>query len=348
MKSSVAVPLSFSTIVVVLCVFCLYGISVGPAEITPVQVLHAFFSRLVPAISELKGNLLDWQETIIWQVRIPRVVVAACVGATLAVCGATLQSLFRNPLASPDILGVTSGASLGAAIAIFFGLSSLHVFAIPGFAIVASILSMALVYSVSVRNGKTALATLILAGVAVSALNGSIRSFVLSLALKSYEVGSAIIYWSLGSLEGRTWEHVWLILPVFVIGYFIIRRQYRELDILLLGEVHASAVGVDVPRIRLQLLMTTAVMGAVAVAASGGIGFVGLVAPHMVRLVIGPKHRYLLPISALTGASMLVGSDLLLRSVFADFDIPVGALTALFGAPFFVFLLLRQRRMAML
>lgn len=337
-----------ATLAAVLVALGLYGIAVGPADISVIQVVKSLVSRIAPVTFDDLSGIAGWRDTIIWQVRIPRVLVAGFVGAALAASGAVLQGLFRNPLASPDILGVTSGASLGAAIAIFFGLATAHVLAVPLFAIVFASVTMAAVYAISMRGGRAAIATLILAGVAISALNGAMRSFILSLALRSYEVGSAIVYWSLGSLEGRTWEHVFLIAPVFILIYLFLRRYTRELDIMLLGEVHAVSVGVDVARVRLRLLLATAVVGGVAVAASGGIGFVGLVAPHMVRLMIGPHHRLLLPMSALAGAVMLVGSDLLLRSVFAEFNIPVGALTALLGAPFFAVLLMRQRKGALI
>lgn len=326
-----------------LAVLCIYGVAVGPSDISAMQVLKAIAARAFPDWKDVNDGLFGWQETIIWQVRIPRVVTAALVGAALAVCGGVLQGLFRNPLASPDVLGVTAGASLGAAIAIFFGLAATQTLGLSLFAILGACVTIALVYGIAMKGGRAAVATLVLAGVAINSLNGAVRSFILTLALRQFEVGAAIVYWSLGSLEGRTWDHVMLIAPAFVVGYFIIRRQYRELDVLLLGEIHAVSVGVDVSRVRLQLLLTTSALAGVAVAASGGIGFVGLIAPHIVRMLVGPHHRYLIPMSAVAGAITLVGSDLLLRTVFVAFDIPVGALTALLGAPFFVFLLLRRR-----
>jgi iron complex transport system permease protein len=315
------------------------AIVVGPAGISLSETIRALLhpSALDPV------SATTWQETVIWQVRLPRVVTGALVGASLAVSGAVLQGLFRNPLASPSILGVSSGASLGAVIAIFLGFATVEVWALPLSAFLGALVTLLLVYAIATRQGQTPIATLLLAGIAVGAFNVAMSSLVLALALEQWEVGKSIIYWTMGGLDGRTWDHVVLIAPVFAIGLPLMVAHRRELDALLVGEIHAAAIGVDVARTRLILLLITAFLVGAAVAVSGGIGFIGLVVPHIVRLMTGPHHRHLIPLSALGGAIALMAADILLRVLFVENNVPLGVLTAAMGAPFFLFLLMRQR-----
>lgn len=322
----------------------------GPAAIGLGDVLGALADSLPPALGRLlgEGPGMDpapptWQQTILWQVRLPRVLTAALVGAALALSGAVLQGLFRNPLASPSVLGVSSGASLGAVIAIYLGISAQQVWALPLFAFAGAMTTLFLVYAIATHRGQTPIATLLLAGIAVGAFNVAMSSFVLALALENWEVGRTIVYWTMGGLDGRTWDHALLIAPVLFVGLALVRAYQRELDALLVGEIHAAATGVDVPRTRLVLLLATALLTGAAVAVAGGIGFIGLVVPHIVRLLAGPHHRGLLPLAALGGALTLVAADWLLRGVFAEQNIPLGVITAAMGAPFFLFLLLRYQ-----
>jgi iron complex transport system permease protein len=333
-------------VLIMLVVLALYAMTIGPSSISLAQIVQSILLKISSSFrGVVTANLPSWQETVLWQVRAPRVVVAALAGASLATCGAALQGLFRNPLASPDVLGFAAGAELGAAIAIFTGVSSTYSFGLSGFAILGAALTMAFVYGIAMRQGSAPMVTLLLVGVAATSLCYALMSFVLALALQQWEIGTAIVYWTLGSLEGRTWDHVLLLAPVFTVSFALIIAFHRELDILLLGEIHAVAVGVDVPRVRFWLLAATAALVGTSVAVCGGIGFIGLVVPHIVRLLIGPSHRHLLPLSALGGALALVGTDLLLRSPFlVGNPIPVGALTASLGAPYFIYLLARQRQ----
>lgn len=319
---------------------------VGPADIGFGDILKLLMRRLEQDPSgSAPGpwDALAWQETILWQVRLPRVLTGAAVGAALAVSGAVLQGLFRNPLASPSVLGVSSGASLGAVLAIFFGLSAQLVWALPLCAVTGALLTLLVVYAIATQRGRTPIATLLLAGIAVGAFNAAMSAFVLALALQHWEVGKTIVFWTMGGLDGRTWDHVLLIAPALLAGLALVLAYTRDLDALLMGEISAAAVGVDVARTRLILLCATAVLTGAAVAVSGGIGFVGLVVPHMVRLLVGPHHRALLPLSALFGALILVAADLLLRGFFSEHGIPLGVITAAMGAPFFLFLLVRQQ-----
>ncbi len=321
----------------------LAGVLTGPAVIGLTDLLNLLV-RPWRGLWQAGGlPPLDWQDTILWQVRLPRVLTGALVGAALAVSGAVLQGVFRNPLASPSVLGVASGASLGAVIAIFFGLAATQAWALPVFAFAGALLTLFLVYAIATHRGHTPIGTVLLAGIAVGAFNTAISSFVLALALERWEVGRSIVYWTMGGLDGRTWDHVLLLMPIVAAGLALVLAFQRELDALLVGEVHAVATGVDVARTRLVLLVTTAVLTGAAVSVAGGIGFIGLVVPHMVRLLIGPHHRALLPLSALGGGFVLVAADLTLRSGFAEHNIPLGVVTAAMGAPFFLFLLLRQQ-----
>ena len=330
--------LAFVLSSVLLVAAMLAGVLTGPAAIGLGDLTHALVQPLLSS-----EHRPAWQAVVIWQVRLPRVLIAAMVGAALAVSGAVLQGLFRNPLASPSVLGVASGASLGAVLAIFFGLAAARVWALPLFAFCGALLTLFAVYGIATRGGHTPVATLLLAGIAAGAFNVAMSSFVLALALENWDVGKSIVYWTMGGLEGRTWDHVLLLAPFLVGGLALTMAYPRDLDALLLGEAQAASVGVDVARIRLVLLLVTALLTAAAVAVAGGIGFVGLVVPHMVRLLVGPHHRRLLPLSALMGALVLVTADLALRTWFAANEIPLGVVTAALGAPFFLFLLLRQR-----
>lgn len=325
------------------------GVLVGPAAISWFDLCVAFVQPPWSAPWTIGappgGGAVHpaWQSVVIWQVRLPRVLTGAMVGAALAVSGAVLQGLFRNPLASPSVLGVASGASLGAVLAIFFGLAATQFWALPLFAFIGALLTLFVVYGIATRGGHTPVATLLLAGVAAGAFNVAMSSFVLAIALQNWEVGKSIVYWTMGGLEARTWDHVLLIAPLLAAGLALVMAYPRDLDALLLGETHAASLGVDVARTRLVLLLVTALLTAAAVAVAGGIGFIGLVVPHIVRLLAGPHHRRLLPLSALLGALVLVAADLALRILPAADEVPLGVVTAVMGAPFFMYLLLRQR-----
>ncbi len=343
-------PLSFPPLLFALAIILLgcslIAVIVGPSSIGTTETLQVLLNLL--SQNKLEGIITDtlvWQQTVIYQVRLPRVITALLVGASLAVCGAVLQGLFRNPLASPSILGVSSGASLGAVIAIFFGLSATTIWALPLFAFAGAGATLFIVYRIATYRGHTPIGTLLLSGVAVSAFNVAMSSLVLALALQNWEVGKSIVYWTMGGLDGRNWYHVLLLLPVFIFSMLVILSHQRDLDIMLVGETHANAVGVDVPSVRLYLLLITALLTGCAVSVAGGIGFIGLVVPHITRLLIGPHHHRLLPLSAMLGAIILVLADLMVRGDASHTIIPLGVITAAMGAPFFLFLLMKQRKL---
>ncbi|MDM8559360.1 iron chelate uptake ABC transporter family permease subunit [Candidatus Parabeggiatoa sp. HSG14] len=320
------------------------GIAIGSTDIPIDVVLRVLASKILPTSWIPMDDVSKPQEVIVWLIRTPRVIIAALVGAALAMAGAQMQGLFQNPLASPGIIGTSSGAALGAVIGLATGLASRSIFYIPIFAFMGAFLAVFIVYVLATRRGNTPVATLLLAGVALNALIGAMTSFVITIAWTEYEVAREIVFWLMGGLDSRTWLHVWIALPGILIGSIIALFYTRELDILLMGQETAYSLGVEVEQVKRVILTGSALLTGAAVAVSGVIGFVGLIIPHIVRLMIGPRHRYLIPACAFTGATFLILADLLARTLHRPEEIRLGILTALFGAPFFLFLLLRHRR----
>jgi iron complex transport system permease protein len=314
------------------------GLLVGPAHLSAADVIGALGRRIAG-----KVDPLSWRDTVVVGVRLPRVLVGFVAGGALAVAGAALQGLFRNPLAEPGILGISSGASLGAVLAIYFHLAGRAVWLLPACAFAGAAADAVLVFAIAAHQGRGRVftATLLLVGVAIMALNVSLTTFVLSISLASYDVGRQVMYWLLGSLEGRTWDHLLLGGPAILVGTVLIAAHARDLDALLLGEVSAQSVGVDVPRVRLRLMFASALVVGAAVAVSGPIGFVGLLVPHVLRLAVGARHATLVPLSFFGGGVFLVIADVVARTL--SMDIPVGVVTAAVGAPVFLALLIRRR-----
>jgi iron complex transport system permease protein len=333
-----AIGLTAVALALVVAAAVLVALLVGPTRLSLCQVLGAIGRRLTG------HGAASWQDTVVVSVRLPRAVVALLVGGGLAVAGAALQGLFRNPLADPGVLGVSSGASLGAVLAISVGLAARAVWSLPVAAFAGAAADALLVFGIAARRGRGRLfsGTLLLVGVAVGALNVSMTTFVLSAALSRYDAGRQIIYWLLGALEARTWDHVWLGAPAILLGAAVIQAHARELDALLLGELGASSVGVDVARVRMRVVLASALVVGASVAVAGPIGFVGLLVPHLIRLGVGAAHRALLPLAFLGGGLFLLVADVIARTLPAR-EIPVGVVTAAIGAPAFLILLLRRR-----
>ncbi|MCU4925176.1 vitamin B12 ABC transporter permease BtuC [Halobacteria archaeon AArc-dxtr1] len=280
----------------------------------------------------------DTSEVIVTDIRLPRIALAAIVGFALAAAGTVMQGFFRNPLADPSIIGVSSGAAAGAVAAIAFPavvpFASLHLSAFVG-----ALGAAFLVYAIATEGGKTPVATLLLAGVAVQAFLGAIISFML--VYSGDDLREAVL-WTMGHLVATSWSDVAFALPVTLVGVAILGAYTRELNVLMLGEEEAHHLGVSVERTKLVLLALASLVTAGGVAVAGVIGFVGLVVPHIMRLLVGPDHRILLPTSALAGASFLVVTDTIARMGGAIPVVPVGIVTAALGAPFFLFLLKRR------
>jgi iron complex transport system permease protein len=281
------------------------------------------------------------EESIIYLVRFPRVITAALVGAALAASGAVMQGMFRNPMADPGILGVSSGAGFGAVISIITGLSSISMYFMPLFASAGAIAAVTAIYLLSVRRGRIPVLTLILSGIAVSTFLGAVTSAILT-HINDYQL-KYFVFWTMGSLNGRMWEHVGMIVLPLVICIFLLFTFSRDLNIMLLGEEEAQSVGLDPSKTRKLLLVLTSITTAVAVSVSGPISFVGLIVPHILRLICGPDHRTLLPASALGGAFFLVCCDIISRLPSSG-EINIGVVTSLLGAPYFLYLLLKNRK----
>lgn len=284
------------------------------------------------------------EEMIIWNIRFPRVLLAMFVGASLALAGAAFQGLLRNPLADPYTIGVSSGAALGAVAVLFFNISiiGLGSFTLPVVAIISGLLSLLLVFGlVRLSNRGLAIETIILAGIIISAFIGSIISLIIALGDK--ESMTQIIYWLYGSVGMRGWSHVQLIFPFMIAGSLLLFMHFRELNAMALGEEAADHIGVNVKRGKILILFGASLLTGSAVAVSGSIGFVGLVIPHLVRLLTGPNHRHVLPLSMLIGGGFLVLADLMARTIIAPKELPIGVITALIGAPVFAVLLVRER-----
>lgn len=296
-----------------------------------VSLISLFVGSVWVAPNELSGN------TIIWQIRLPRVILSALVGVLLAVSGVILQGILRNPLADPYILGVSSGAGIGAAIALSlpFSMMILGISSIPLFAFAFALAAVFVVYRLSYVKGRSAPETLILAGVAVASFASAILSLIIIVSGRL----QAIYFWLLGSFSLSSWGDVWNLLPYSVVGIVIAYFYSKELNALLLGEEIALTLGVEVEKIRVRLILVASLMTAAAVSVSGLIGFVGLIIPHFVRLLIGPNHRMLIPYSALGGAILLVTADTLSRTLFSPMEVPIGVIMSLVGAPFFLYIL---------
>ena len=280
---------------------------------------------------------------IIWDGRLTRVLAAALVGFSLAVAGAVMQGIFKNPMASPGVIGISSGAALGAVLAIYLGLSAIFAAALPIMAVSGALITLITVYIIATSAGRTSIATLLLAGIALNLILGAVTSFVITLRTREFDVGRVIVTWLMGDLNNRNWMHVEIVTLTAFASLALIFCYVRDLDILMLGEETAANLGVEVGRARNVLLFAASMMTGGAIAVAGVIGFVGLVAPHMVRAVIGPDNRRLIPLAGLLGAVFLVYADLCVRLII-PVDLKLGVLTSLLGGPFFIYQIIRYRK----
>ena len=317
------------------------GVAMGSVPI-------AFTDALAALIGKASSSRID---LVIEQIRLPRALLAAMVGALLGICGAATQGLFRNPLADPSLIGVTGGASMGATATIFFassigslaGLSGLAVVSIGAF--LGGCASVVLVYSLATTRQGTSVATMLLAGIAITAIAGSLTSLVEYFA--DNEMLRRISVWRMGGLEGASYNRLWIAAGASIFVLTLLPRYSTALNALLLGESEARHLGLKVQSIKVILIGLVALGVGISVALAGTISFVGLVTPHIMRLLVGPDHRLLLPLSALGGAILLLLSDVIARTIIAPIELPVGLVTALLGAPFFISLLRRRHEFAM-
>ena len=334
----------FPAVSALLAIATVAGIAVGSTGIPWSTVTRVLAAKMLPTGWIDLAGIPEADQVIVWLIRMPRVVVAGLAGAALAVAGAQLQGVFRNPLAEPSVIGVSQGAALGAVIAFITGLTARSPLWLPLAAFTGAFLALFAVHLIATRAGRTPIATLLLAGIALGAMISACTSLLISLSFVNWEVAAEIVFWMMGGLDSRTWTHVWISLPLVVLGLLISLWYSRDLDLLLLGEETSKSLGVDAESVRRTILTTGAMLAGAAVAVSGVVGFVGLIVPHAIRLFLGPSHRKLLPACVLTGAFFLIACDLLARTINPPSEIRLGIVTATFGAPFFLYLLRNRRK----
>lgn len=328
--------LVMAALVAALVAAALVATVVGAAGMSVGETLRAF-GGLLTGGSDATGNFPAWAPRLLLDLRLPRIVLALIVGAALSTAGATFQGVFRNPLAEPYLLGVSAGAGIGATVAIVWKpLSDLGVYTLPLLAFVGATLAAFLVYRLATFGGRTGTASLLLAGVAVGSTLTAIMSFVM---VATEEDLRTVVVWLMGGLTTATWVKIYITLPVVAAGFVYMMLMSRRMNLLLMGEDRARELGIDGQRTRRNLMIVAALTTAAAVAFSGLIGFLGLMVPHIMRLLVGPDHRRLLPAVALFGALLLLVADTVARTVIAPAEIPVGVITAATGGPFFLYLL---------
>ncbi len=319
-----------AALVVLVVLLLLASLGIGPVRLSPLSVVDALF-----------GGGSDVQQVIVQEIRLPRAILGFAIGAMLGLSGAALQGLLRNPLAAPSLFGAPQSAAFGAVLIIALGLADVRSYALPVAAIIAAFASVFVLLAIAGRNAG--LLILILAGLAISSLAGAATALVMNLSSNPFVV-LEIAFWLLGSLDDRSFRHVMLALPFIAAGAVILLSQRDAFRALSLGEETAQSLGVDVARLRLLVISGVALGVGGAVAVSGTIGFIGLVAPHLMRPLIGHDPARLLIPSALTGSALLLAADIAVRIIPSTSDIKVGVLTSIIGVPFFLYLIMRERR----
>lgn len=323
----------------------MFGLNSGAVDIPIETIIDLGFEVFQ---SSDKDTVSQQVKTILFDIRLPRICLAILIGAILAISGAVMQGLFRNPLAAPSLIGVSSGASVGASVVIVLAGAWLQSNAALGLSLVAvgafigSFLVTVLVYRLSTSALGTSVTTMLLAGIAVSALAGAVSGLLSYYA--DNEMLRQISIWQMGNLSTANWQRVLVLAVVAILVLSLFPRESKSLNALLLGESEARHLGIDVQQVKRKLILLTTLGIGTAVAIGGMIGFVGLIVPHIVRLLIGPDHRWLLPASALAGGVLLLLADTIARIIIAPTELPTGILTAILGAPFFIMLLVQQRR----
>jgi iron complex transport system permease protein len=323
----------------------IFGLNSGAVDIPIETIIDLGFEVFQ---SSGKDTVTQQAKTILFDIRLPRICLAILIGAILAISGAVMQGLFRNPLAAPSLIGVSSGASVGASVVIVLAGAWLQSNTALGLSLVAvgafigSFLVTVLVYRLSTSALGTSVTTMLLAGIAVSALAGAVSGLLSYYA--DNEMLRQISIWQMGNLSTANWQRVLVLAVVAILVLSLFPRESKSLNALLLGESEARHLGIDVQQVKRKLILLTTLGIGTAVAIGGMIGFVGLIVPHIVRLLIGPDHRWLLPVSALAGGVLLLLADTIARIIIAPTELPTGILTAILGAPFFIMLLVQQRR----
>ncbi len=318
--------------------------TIGTANISIIDTFKIVGSKIPVIKNYIDISYIEKSyETIIWSIRLPRVFLGILVGASLSMAGAAFQGMFKNPMADPYVIGISSGAALGATIAIIIkaDVSFLNMSTISLFAFIGALVSVMAVYNIARIKNRVPITTLLLSGIAIGQFLTAIMSFLMVIYNKDM---TKIIYWTLGSLSGKGWEPLLKIFLPTIISMILINFFSRDLNIMLTGEESAQSLGVDVEKTKVYILLLGTFMTSMAVSVSGIIGFVGLIIPHIVRLILGPDHRILLPASALIGGIFMIFADTIARTIISPVEIPVGIITAIFGGPFFIYLLMTKKK----
>lgn len=330
-------------LLVTLCILIVAGgffaLTSGEWPITIIDVLKVVLSKL----GLFSGAVRPVDTTIVWDGRLPRLLVALLVGFSLGGAGTIMQGLFKNPMASPGVMGIDSGAALGAVLSIYLGLASQSLLALPLFAILFSVVTLIMVFAIATSRGQTSISTLLLAGIALNLVFGALTSFIISLSTREFDVGRVIVTWLMGDLNNRSWEHVNIVLPTTLIALLGTCFYVKDLNILMLGEETAANLGVNTKRARNVLLFFSSVETGGAIAVAGVIGFVGLVAPHIMRSIIGPDNRKLIVFAGLLAAVFIIYADLFVRLI-VRVDLKIGIVTSMLGGPFFLYLIIKYRK----
>jgi len=331
-------------LIVLLILTVAVAAAIGPVQISPLEVYKIILQKIPLIGGSIQVDSPPLTQEIVLLVRLPRVLAAALVGVALASSGSVLQGLLRNPIADPFIIGISAGASLGASIAMVTGIGASLLgilYSVPIAAFVSALGTVFLIYSLSRVGGSVSMLTLLLIGVAITSL---FSALVYLIMLISNAQAQGILYWMFGSLTLAGWNYVYMAFPFIIVGLGVILYFARDLNPIALGEEQAFHLGVDTEMLKKILLACVALVTAAAVSISGIIGFIGLIIPHIMRLLVGPDHRMLIPSSALAGAIVLILCDTLARTLISPSEVPVGVITAILGCPFFIYLLLRSRR----
>ncbi|PRR81621.1 FecCD family ABC transporter permease [Clostridium vincentii] len=333
----------FITLLLVYIILAVVATSLGAATIKPYTVLTGILGKIPFLGQYINSNVSETDSLIIFMVRMPRIIMASLVGIGLSVVGASFQSLFKNPMADPYVLGISSGAALGAVLAMVLNIpssgASLSIVTISAF--IGAVVTTILVYNIAQVRGRVTTTNLLLAGCAVSFLMSSMISIIM--VFNQQDVNK-IVFWMMGSFNASSWKNICIVAPIILIGTIVIYFYYKDFNLMLTGEDNAKSLGTDTEKIKKIIILLSSMIVAVSVSFSGIIGFVGFLVPHMIRIVFGPNNKALIPLSAIGGATFLLFSDTIARTIAAPAELPVGSVTALIGAPYFIYLLIKMKK----
>ncbi|EJP6471703.1 iron ABC transporter permease [Clostridium botulinum] len=325
----------FIGLIILTIVASLVSITIGAARITPFKVIEVILNKFM-------GNINDYTlQKIIWDIRMPRIILAALVGMGLSTVGASFQGIFKNSMADPYVLGISSGAALGATISIVYRLETKGILVTTFCAFIGAILTIFIVYNIARVGNKIPTSTLLLSGIVLNFFMSSLISMSMILHREAID---RIVYWTMGSLGNASYKQIYFLAPIIIIISFIFYYNYRALNIMVAGEESGYILGVDIEKFKRKMIFLSSIMIAVIVSVSGIIGFVGLIIPHIARLIAGANNREVIPFSMVLGALFLIICDALARGIMPPTELPVGAVTSLFGAPYFMYLLWKKKR----